>query len=107
MNYRIIANQVGDLLKYDTTINEVNRAAKSIFNFDKEIFPNDSITSSRAKEIHDWVLTLARQSMSNDDRNNLLAQFISLITPESQEKSVGKVLKAAGINESLKSVTSR
>ena len=98
MNYRLVANQVGDLLKYDTTINEINRAAKSVFRFQQENFPNDSITSSRAKEFHDWVLTLAKQSMSNDERNNLLIQFISIITPEDSEKAVDKILKTAQID---------
>lgn len=101
MNYRMVANQVGDMLKYDTTINEINRAAKSVFSFEQEIFPNDSITSSRAKEIHDWVLTLAKQSMSAYERNAQLIQFISIITPEPFESQVDKVLKNAQIRETI------
>jgi bifunctional UDP-N-acetylglucosamine pyrophosphorylase/glucosamine-1-phosphate N-acetyltransferase len=47
----MIATQIGDLLKYDTKINEVNRAAQSVFSFQQESFPNDSITSTRAKHL--------------------------------------------------------
>lgn len=97
MNYRLVANQVGDLLKYDTTLNEINRAARSLFTFQKESFPNDAITSSRAKDFHDWVLTLAKQPMDNSQRNNLLVQFISIITPERHEQAADRVLKAANI----------
>jgi uncharacterized protein (TIGR02391 family) len=98
MNYRLVANQIGDLLKYETTINEISRAARSVFNFSKENFPNDAITSTRAKEFHDWVLTLAKQPMGNDERNNLLVQFISMITPEDYQSDVDKILKTAQIS---------
>lgn len=98
MNYRLVANQIGDLLKYDTTINEISRAAKSVFNFQQESFPNEAITSSRAMEFHNWVMTLAKQSMNNDERNNLLVQFVAIITPERHEQAVDKILKAAQID---------
>ncbi|OFV68359.1 MAG: hypothetical protein SCAL_000035 [Candidatus Syntrophoarchaeum caldarius] len=98
MNYQLIAIQVGDLLKYDTTINDINRAAASVFRFSKEDFPNESITSSRAKLIHDWILTLAKQKMDNDERNELLKKFLRLITPADKIADVKKILKEAGVN---------
>jgi uncharacterized protein (TIGR02391 family) len=106
MNYRLVANQLGDLLKYETTVNEINRAAQSVFHFSQERFPNDSITSIRAKCIHDWVLSLAKQSMSAVERNNLLVQFISIITPEEYEKQVDKILKTAQIDAKVGTVVS-
>lgn len=90
-NYRLIANQVGDLLKYDLVFNEIERAAISIFNFQKEEFPNDAITSVRAKLIHDWVLTLAKQRMVNNERDGLLVGFLSAITPEDHKSAVDDV----------------
>lgn len=98
MNYRLIAIQVGDLLKYDSTVNDINRAAQSVFNFRCETFPNESITSTRAKLIHDWILYLAKQEMNNVERNNKLLQFLDLIVPESYKESTNKILKQAGID---------
>ena len=97
MNYRLAANQVGDLLKYDTSINGINRAAKSVFRFNIEHFPNDAITSSRSKLIHDWILTLARQEMDNGERNDQLSQFIELITPEILRSSAQEIMLKAGV----------
>ena len=97
MNYRLIAIQVGNLLKYDTTINDINRAASSVFRFLKEDFPSESITSSRAKLIHDWILTLAKQRMNNAERNELLGKFLKLIVPEDKIINVEKILKEAGV----------
>lgn len=107
MNCRLIANQIGDLLKYDTTVNEVGRAAKSVFQFSLEEFPNEAITSTRAKLIHDWILTLARQKMDNAERNNQLLQFIELITPANLRNSVQEILSKAGVSTDLNAQTMR
>ncbi|MCD6317752.1 TIGR02391 family protein [Candidatus Aerophobetes bacterium] len=111
MNYRLIAIQVGDFLKYNTTINDINRAAQSVFTFSLENFPNESITSSRAKLIHDWILTLAKQRMNNEERNNLLKKFLKLITPENMILKIENILDQAGIklylDESLNEFCSR
>jgi uncharacterized protein (TIGR02391 family) len=97
INYRLIALQVGDLLKYHATVNEVNRAAQSVFAFQCESFPSDSITSVRAQTVHDWVLSLAKQSMKADVRDSQLTQFLSIISGEEFEDSVAKILKNAGL----------
>ena len=97
-NYRLVANQVGDLLKYDVVLNEIERAAISIFTFQKEEFPNEAITSARAKLVHDWILTLAKQKMTNDERDSLLAGFLSAITPEEHRVGVDDILKNAQVS---------
>lgn len=38
MEIRLIATQIGDRLKYDTTVNEINRVGQSIINLRKESF---------------------------------------------------------------------
>ena len=45
MNLELIATKIGNYVKYTTTINEINRAAKPIFKFPRQEFPNESITS--------------------------------------------------------------
>lgn len=97
MSYCLVAIQIGDLLKYDSTVNEIDRAAKSVFAFQCEIFPNESITSTRAKLIHDWILTLAKQKMNDTERNKKLSQFLDLIVPESYKLDMDRILKKAGI----------
>lgn len=97
-NYRLIAIQVGDALKYSTSINEVNRIAGAIFRFQCESFPNGSITSSRAQLVHDWILSLAKQKMGEDERNGLLKSFLDQLTGEGELRaSLYSVLESAGI----------
>ena len=97
MNYRLVAIQVGDLLEYDTTVNDINRAAQSVFNFSCDSFPNEAITSTRAKLFHDWVLSLARQNMAAEARKGRLIAFLNLIVPPAHNEGVTRILKDAGI----------
>jgi len=101
INYIYVALQVSDLLKYDTIIRDIEIAAKSIFPFSKEEFPEDSITSVRAKLIHDWILTLAKQEINTKEKNNYLIKFLKHLTPDDKTKEVDKILHEAGIDLSL------
>lgn len=97
-NYRLIAVQVGDALKYATSINEINRIAGAIFPFRCENFPNNSITSSRAQLVHDWILSLARQRMGEDERNRLLKSFCDQLSGEGDLRvAVHLILLAADV----------
>lgn len=99
MNYRLIAVQIGDLLKYSTSVNEINRLAGAIFRFQRESFPNEAITSQRAQLIHDWILSLARQEMNPEERNQLLIRFCHSLANDQNRKEVDKVLVSAGISQ--------
>lgn len=99
MNYRLIAIQVGDRLKYSTSVNEIDRAGGSIFKFSRESFPSTGISSTRAQIIHDWVLTLAKQSMTNDERNGQLIRFLRLLATGDSWLDVESILSEAGVRE--------
>ena len=100
-NYRVVATQVGDLLKYDTTVNEIRRIGAALFPFPRETFPNDAITSQRAQLIYDWVLSLAKHRMNPDERDALLVRFCYDLTPDRLRKDVDKVLRVAGIRQGV------
>ena len=81
-NYKLIAIKLGDNLKYGSSVNEINRIAKAVFSFNKKEHPNDSITSVRAQEVYDWVLTLSEQDLTESDREKLLSSFIRELKTE-------------------------
>jgi len=101
INFKVIAIEVGDLLKWDTSINEINRIAGALFKFRCEPFQNDSITSSRAKTIYDWILTLAKQEMNSDERNILLINFCRKVAPEGYRPRIEKILSDNGLPLSI------
>jgi len=95
-NYRLIAVKIGDALKYGISVNEVGRAASALLKFPKQAFPNDSITSVRAKTVHDWILSLAAQEMESGVRNRLLVKFCHTITPSELRGQIDQILREEG-----------
>lgn len=81
MNFKLIAIKLGEGLKYDTTINDINRIASAVFDFSLTEYPHDSITSSRSQLIYSWVMTLADNPMSDEKKIQLLGNFIGGLTP--------------------------
>ena len=78
INVPAIAVEIGDFLKYDTTVNEVNRAAATVFQCPSESFPISSITSSRAQVIYNRVLSAAKYH--TDSNADIPVQFDELQT---------------------------
>ena len=66
MNIQLIATQFGDRLKYNTSVNEIDRLGQSILKVTKENFPNQSIFSIRAKSIYDWILSIGKSNLPNE-----------------------------------------
>jgi len=81
-NFRLIGIKLGEGVKYTTSINEINRIASAIFNFEVSSHPHESITSSRSQLIYDWVMTLAEQPIEEKKKLQLLQEFINALTSE-------------------------
>jgi uncharacterized protein (TIGR02391 family) len=100
MNIRLIAIEAGDALKYDTTLNEIDRIASAIFPFQREDFPLDSITSVRAKRIYDWLMSLGKHSCTADDRSRWIMSFLPRLARDDQQKAqLQRILTEAGVQD--------
>jgi len=97
MEIRLIAVQVGDALKYSTTINEVDRIGAAVLKVRRESFPNDAITSARARGVHDWILSLAKSGLSSSETESRLIKFCREISRDEDWPSVSKILQNCGI----------
>jgi uncharacterized protein (TIGR02391 family) len=87
INFRHIATQIGDQLKYSTSVNEIDRIGQSVLGINKENFPNTAITSVRAKAMFDWVLSLARTPLDSTERIKRLINFCLELTPEEYKRN--------------------
>lgn len=98
-NYRMIAIQAGDALKYSTSVGEIDRAAQSVFSFECETFPNDLITSVRAKRVHDWVLSLEQQDITKPEKDNQIVRFLGLLIKSDEDRlRIENILNQADIH---------
>lgn len=86
INFIHIATQIGDCIKYSTTVNEIDRIGHSVLRINRQNFPNPAITSARAKNLYDWVLSLARTSLDSTERVKRLIQFCLELTPEDHKQ---------------------
>ena len=97
MNIRLIATEVGDALKYNTSVNEINRIGKEVFPFPCDIFPNEVITSQRAILIYNWIMSLGKHRCTPDERVTLLTIFIKRLAPEGELRTkLLQILRDAG-----------
>ena len=81
VNFKLIAIKLGEGLKYYSSINEINRIAKAVFDFEIKSHPSENITSVRSQLAYDWVMTLSEQPIDEKTRLLLLDEFIRNLTP--------------------------
>ncbi len=81
INYKLLAVEVGESLKHDTTVNEVERIGSAVFSFSRVSQQSSGITSVRSQCIYDWILSLAAQPISEAEKGNLLRLFVTKIAP--------------------------
>lgn len=101
MNFRALATELGDALKWDTSLNEIDRFGLAILQCSLRSFPNSAITSQRAQRVYDWILSLEGHSLGLDRKKELVVEFVKRITPDAQLKTVEKILLRNGVSESL------
>lgn len=93
INFRHIATQIGDSLKYNTSVNEIDRIGQSLLKVSKENFPNAAITSVRAQTLYNWVLSLAKTPLDSTERVKRLISFCLELTPEEHKKKTIEFLE--------------
>lgn len=93
INFRLIATQIGDILKYSTSVNEIDRIGQSILKVNKENFPNSAITSVRAQSLFNWILSLAKTPLESSERIKRLINFCLELTPDEYKKSTIEFLE--------------
>ena len=80
MNIKLIAIQIGDILKNRKSVKEINRVAEAIFQFPCQEFPNESITSERAQLTYDWIMSLGYQPRFPGELEQPLIDFVKSLT---------------------------
>ena len=96
INFRLIATQIGDELKWGTAVNQIDRIGQSVLRIQKENFPNAAITSIRAQTLYNWVLSLAKVQLEPSERIKRLVSFCLELTPEEHKSKIIQFLERNG-----------
>lgn len=88
LNFKLLATEFGESIKYDTTVNDVGRAFGALTDLTVKKYPNDSITSVRSQLIYNWVMTIGDSSLAEANKAEIIRQAIlSLVVKKDvQEK---------------------
>jgi len=79
LNYKLIATQLGESIKYESTINGINRTFLSLTSLTLSQYPNSAITSSRSKTAYDWVMTIGNSSLPENKKASVIKDAIELL----------------------------
>ena len=79
LNYKLVATQLGESIKYESTINEINRIFLSLTNLRFEEYLNPAITSIRSQTVYSWVLTISNSSLNENKKITLIKEAIELL----------------------------
>ncbi|MFM2198743.1 MAG: hypothetical protein RLZZ505_2175 [Verrucomicrobiota bacterium] len=101
MQAKPLATDLGEALKWTTTVRDVERNAKALFPCQRTSYPNEAITSQRSQLIYDWVLSLSMHPLAEPKKEELLAEFAKRITPKEQIQDIIEVFRRNGISERL------
>ncbi len=82
VNFKLLATKIGEGLKYDVSLNQIQREASAILNFPVSAHPNDAITSQRSQVLYNWVITLGQQPIPEREKLHLLKELIEALAPE-------------------------
>lgn len=82
LNYRAIGIKLGEGLKSDISVMEISRKASQIFNFAISLHPDESATTPGSQMIYDWVKSLSEHSIDEEEKKELLQQFVNSLTPD-------------------------
>ena len=97
MGYQDIAIEMDRFLDVESGADSVEAAARGLFKFRREMHPNSNIKSGRAQLIYDWILTLAKQRMSPDEKAALIVEFCRRIAKGKNLRKVDRILAASGV----------
>jgi hypothetical protein len=97
VSYRLLAIELGQLLKNAVVLRDINRFAGAIFDFPRQDYPNEAITSQRAQLIYDWIMTASKQRNDTEEHNKQLIQFSRMLAPSDDLRaSVDRILAVSG-----------
>jgi len=85
-NYKLVATQFGEAIKYESIINKIDRTFLSLTNLTFEQYPNPAITSSRSQNVYSWVMTISESSLNGAKKNSLIREAIEMLVSNDKDR---------------------
>jgi uncharacterized protein (TIGR02391 family) len=100
LNIQKIAIEIGDIIKWSSSVNEINRFGQATLKVTKENFPNNAITSVRQQEIYNWLCSTGKSNLLFDERQKMIVEFCLSIAGDNRQDIV-RILESAGVSPNI------
>lgn len=104
-NYKLIGVELGNEVKYTTSLGDIDRLAAALFPVKLSLTssPNPVFTSARAAQVYGWILSVAESDeLSEDEKREQVAEFARGLLPENSP-ALNRILRRLRTGEAQQS----
>jgi len=81
VDFEPLAFRLARMLRHHISHEQIDRLARTVFDFKSVLYPNPHITHINSQTIYDWIMTLGKQPISAKAKLRLLRKFVASIAP--------------------------
>jgi hypothetical protein len=97
VSYKNFAIQLGEAIKWDSSVNGVHRTFSALVELPVKEHPSVGITSQRAQAVYDWVMTIAGSALPESSKAGACRNAtLSLVVNDKEQERLTKLLPMAG-----------
>lgn len=97
INYELLAVKLGDAIKWERSVNEIERIAQATIGLSRKQYQHPNITSVRAQTIYDYIKTLESVRMPEDEKRRRIHQLVTELIPDEGNKVRLELLRMIGV----------
>jgi uncharacterized protein (TIGR02391 family) len=97
INVQRIAVELGDIIKWTRSVNEIDRFGQAILKVNKEQFQNNAITAVRQQAIYNWLCSTGNTSLLADERCKRITEFCLSLSDDKNRPEIIGILETGGI----------
>src|SRR5579862_5662676 len=90
INVQRIAVEIGDIIKWTRSVNEIDRLGQAILKVSRERYPHSAITAVRQQGIYEWLCSIGATALLFDERCKRICEFcLSLADDKNRPDIIG------------------
>jgi len=86
MNYKRIASQFGNEMRYGGTLTSIDSAFSSLTDLKCVDHPLEFITSARYQRTYNWIMTIGESKLSEHEKIDMISQAIDDLVFDQESK---------------------
>lgn len=97
INVQRIAVELGDIIKWTRSANEIDRFGQAILKVNKEQFQNNAITAIRQQTIYNWLCSTGNTLLLADERCKRITELCLSLADDKNRSEILGTLETGGM----------